>query len=616
MKAKTSRTLRPTTGDEDYSGFQQLDGRHPWQDRVPEGLILYPTRKLAQGKVSYFNFELAKEMGLIPQNHPAHLTPKLSEKILDTFCLRIINEYDQQHRTRFSSQTVKPHQYMATRYLQLQHTDKTGRTSGDGRCIWNGVVAGGGKIWDVSSRGTGVTALAPGAVEAGEPLKSGNNDHGYGCGMAEIDELFGAAITAEIFYRNGIPTERVLAIVDLGRGVGIGVRAAPNLLRPAHMFLFLKQNKFEPLKRSADYLIDRQFANDAWDIRPDDKNRYQKMLEKISESYARFVAYLERDYIFAWLDWDGDNVLADAGIIDYGSVRQFGLRHDQYRYDDVERFSTNLNEQKQKAREIVQTFAQLADYLTSGTKKPWRSFAGCSALKQFDKHFRFHSLDRFLYQIGFSETLRRVLLARHRRDVEALYSIHCKFERVKTYRKTRKVADGVHRPAIFNMRMALALMPRFLADSSFELIPQVDSKEFFGWILSSQAGVKDRKISDNLRRQISRWQKLYIRLIKRVSGPATWTRTLKLVKERAVQINNESRMTGNALINIVDEILRNRRRGLSAAEIQAAIDQLIASQTLNPDFTAQTGSDSTLPNKTQPLIRSFLSVVHGYREDI
>jgi hypothetical protein len=84
-------------------------------------------------------------------------------------------------------------------------------------------------------------------------LRSGNHDHGYGCGMAEIDELFGAAILAEIFHRNGIPTERVLAIIDLGKGVGIGVRAAQNLIRPAHMFLFLKQGKLEPLKRAVDY---------------------------------------------------------------------------------------------------------------------------------------------------------------------------------------------------------------------------------------------------------------------------------------------------------------------------------------------------------------------------
>lgn len=617
MKEKTAKVFRPTPVEDDYSAFQQLDGRHPWQESVPEGMILYPTRKIAKGKVSYFNFELAKEMGLIPKDHPQRLTKKLTEAVLDTFCLRIVNEYDQQHKTRFSTQAMKPHPYMATRYLQLQHVDKSGRTSGDGRCIWNGVVAANGQIWDVSSRGTGVTALAPGVVQAGQPLKSGNRDFGYGCGMAEIDELFGAAILAEIFHRNGIPTERVLAIVDLGKGVGIGVRAAPNLLRPAHMFLFLKQSKFEPLKRSVDYFIDRQHANKVWDIKPDDKDRYSKMLDKVADSYARFAAKLDRDYIFAWLDWDGDNVLADAGIIDYGSVRQFGLRHDQYRYDDVERFSTNLNEQRQKAREIVQTFTQLVDYLQTGVKKPWKSFAKAPSLRQFDKQFRFHCLDRFLYQVGFPEPQRRILLNRHRKDVEKFFSVHSQFERAKTYRKMRKVADGIHRPAIFNMRMALALMPRYLADLPFELVPPVDSREFFGWILSSQAGVKDRKLHDPLRKEIARWQQLYLRVTRKVSTPVTWTKTIEAMKTRAVAINNESRVTGNALINIVDDILRYRRRGLSDAEIQSAIEQLIVSQTLNPDFTAQNSPKRDAGGlKTQPIVRSFLSVVHGFREDI
>ena len=61
-------------------------------------------------------------------------------------------------------------------------------------------------------------------------------------------------------------------------------------------------------------------------------------------------------------------MLIDAGIIDYGSIRQFGLRHDEYRYDDVERFSTNLNEQNRKLGFIIQTFAQLVDFLQNKTK--------------------------------------------------------------------------------------------------------------------------------------------------------------------------------------------------------------------------------------------------------
>lgn len=611
---RAAKSLRHLKAPQDaYTGFDQLDGRHPWAERVPEGMILYPARRLSGGQVSYFNFDLASEMGLIPKAHGRELNAELTAKILDTFCLRIINEYDQQHGLKFSASTIKPGKYMATRYLQLQHADKTGRTSGDGRAIWNGQVVNNGHIWDVSSRGTGVTALAPGVVEAGQPLQSGNTDHGYGCGMAEIDELYGAAILAEIFHRNGIPTERVLAIIDLGKGVGIGVRAAPNLIRPAHMFLFLKQGKLEPLKRSLDYFIDRQYANKAWTIRVDDKDRYGKMLAQLTSSFAKFAARLERDYIFAWLDWDGDNVLADAGIIDYGSVRQFGLRHDQYRYDDVERWSTNLNEQRMKAREILQTFVQLVDYVRTGKRKAWDSFARSAWLKEFDRQFETELRERFLFQMGMQSNMVRVLMNKHRADVDALFKIHSDLERVKTHRKLHKVADGIHRPAILNMRSALAHMADYLDGLPMELIPPVDAEEFFGWILSNQADYKDRKLTPKLRRAFALWQQRYLRCVRRVASPGTWDKITATLNRRSGRINHHTRITGNALIHIVDEILRFRRRGLSDREVQTAIEELIVAQTLNPDFREPQAISSSGPN---PLLRGFLTVMHGYREDI
>lgn len=620
---------------DDYGAFDQLDGQHPWRDQVPEGLILYPVRKLNGGKVSYFNFELAKEMGLIAKSHPKKMTKKLAEKLLETFCLRIINEYDQEHNLRFPKESVKKNEFMATRYLQLQHSDKSGRTSGDGRCIWNGIVVGNGAIWDVSSRGTGVTALAPGAVQAGQPLRSGNNDHGYGCGMAEIDELYGAAILAEIFYRNNIPTERVLCIIDLGKGVGIGVRAAHNLVRPAHLFLYLKQGRLEPLKRATDYLIDRLHANKVWSVKSDEKDRFHKMMTEITRSFARFAARLDRDYIFAWLDWDGDNVLADAGIIDYGSVRQFGLRHDQYRYDDVERMSTNLNEQRYKARELVRTFAQMSDFLQTGSKRPYGTFDRSQWLKEFDREFHLGCLEHFLFQIGFAEPQRRLLIKKHRREVERFFAVHCEFERVKTHKKMHKVADGVHRPAIFNMRRALAKMPEYLDGLPMDMLPLVESREFFGWILAGHAAPKDRRLSRHRRQTIALWQQRYVQLVRRITTPATWDKTLASIHSRAAQINNESRLTGNGLIHIVDQILRYRRKGLADDEIQAAIESIIDSQTLNPDFKSISGPNSLTgalprnssgrhlgnsgkakPKSVDNIMRNFLTVIHGHREDI
>jgi uncharacterized protein YdiU (UPF0061 family) len=610
MSTKRTRLVAP---ESEYAAFSQLDGRHPWSDALPEGALLYSVRKLSGGKVSYFNYNLAKEMGLIGPDHPHEMTPELKQHVLDTFCLRIINEYDQEHKLRVPRDKIKPHKYMATRYLQMQHIDKTGRTSGDGRCIWNGTVFANGRIWDVSSRGTGVTALAPGVVRAGRPLQTGNTDQGYGCGMAEIDELFGASILAEIFHRNGIPTERVLAIVDLGKGIGIGVRAAPNLLRPAHMFSFLKQGRLDPLKRSVDYFIDRQQTNKAWPTRSDEKDRYSKFLGQMVQSFARFAALLERDYIFAWLEWDGDNVLADAGIIDYGSVRQFGLRHDQYRYDDIERYSTNLNEQRQKTREIVQTFVQLVDFLHTGVKKPWGQFASHPRLQDFDRQFHQACLDRFLYQMGFVEPIRRVLLNRHRREVERFFAVHCEFEKVKTHKKLAKVADGIHRPAIYNMRVGLAKMADYVDGLPMLMTPLAPSEEVFGWILAEHSKRSDRKLTRWRRQKLARWQELYLKVLRCASTAETWDKTTAILRDRSSRINHSGRVTGNALIHIVDQILRFRRRGLSDAEIQSAIEDLISEQTMNPDIDFAQGEAANL---SQPVLRTFLSVVQGFKEDI
>ena len=143
---------------------------------------------------------------------------------------------------------------------------------------------------------------------------------------------------SEIFYRQHIPTERMLCVLNLGQGYGIGVRASLNLIRPAHLFLLLKQNQQQKLISAVNYFIDRQFQNRRWKFSSRSQNAWDRMLSEITTSFASFIAVLDVEYIFAWIDWDGDNILADAGIIDYGSIRQFGLRHDQYRYDDVSRF--------------------------------------------------------------------------------------------------------------------------------------------------------------------------------------------------------------------------------------------------------------------------------------
>ncbi len=593
-----------------YSVFDQLDGHHPWAQAVPEGFVGYRVRELKTGKVVYFNYILAKEMGLLPADHPTQMSTELENKLIETFSLQIINEYDELSQRRFDEKTIRPNKYMATRYLQLQHSNKQGKTSGDGRGIWNGIIENKNRLWDVSSRGTGVTCLAPGAVMANKPLRTGDTDFGYGCGQAEIDELLGAAILAEVMHLQGIHTERVLCVIDLGKGFGIGVRAAPNLIRPAHLFLYLKQERHAELKAAADYLIDRQVTNHVWKIKSKSAMAYQEMLDYLTTSFAKFTAQLDIDYIFAWLDWDGDNVLADAGIIDYGSVRQFGLRHDKYRYDDVERFSTNLNEQRKKARQIVQVFSQMVDFIVTGQKKPIRDFQQHAAVKKFDREFNEQRAHRVLYRLGFNPTQRENIL--HTPGLfQQFDKIFSFFERAKISGSMKKVADGVNHPPLYNIRSLSQLLP-------LHLTSDIPEREIFGKILSSFSKTRDARMGEKQKRQIQNLRKIYFQLVKAAAGQQKPESIVKGLRERAEKLNSDHRITGNALIEMVDEILSEKKKGLPLLQIQKIIDRLILGHKDLPEVSlSRFYKDETgTPAVKVDLFARLMNLVDHHKEDI
>jgi hypothetical protein len=94
-KLKESRPSKETNKENSgYPKFKEIDGSHPLKVAVPEAVVEYQVRTRHGGQVAFFNFELAIELGLIPENHPYELTKELKEEILQTFSIVIINEYD------------------------------------------------------------------------------------------------------------------------------------------------------------------------------------------------------------------------------------------------------------------------------------------------------------------------------------------------------------------------------------------------------------------------------------------------------------------------------------------------------------------------------------------
>ena len=615
-KLKESRPSKENSKENfGYPKFREIDGSHPLKKSVPEAVVEYQVRTRHGGQVAFFNFELAKEIGLIPENHPNELTKELKEEILHAFSIVIINEYDMMNNFNFPKDEIRPNTYMATRYLQLQHPCKKGTTSGDGRSIWNGQLSSKGRTYDISSCGTGATKLSPACNINKKFYQTGDPTVSYGCGYSEKDEGFSSLFFSEVLAKNGLETERVLAIIEFAKGLAINVRVHDNLLRPSHMFNHLKQNNLPTLKRMVDYYIDRQIKNKEWKNAPSDsKSLYDYFLMQVTETFARMSADFEDQYIFCWLDWDGDNILMDGGIIDYGSVRQFGLYHHEYRYDDVQRWSTSIKEQKQKARYIVQTFAQIVDYIKNEKKRSIEYFKNHHSIQTFDKRFFDYKNHNILMKVGFNAKLAAYLLENCRKEVEDFRNDFTYFEMAKSVKGPQKVPDGINWNAIFCMRDILRELPQLYLGRGIN--GHISENEFLDIIKSSYATKADLKRSLRRDLKIRSFQKNYLKLINLSSKKFKEApeKVLLDVSMRSSIINKYDRVTGDSITTIVDKVL-HRKPKLSPEEIAGILKEFTDYQNLNPDKERKVSNFETEKEQSR-LVKGMLQIVREFRDGI
>ncbi len=562
-----------------YKNFDSIDGTHPIKTGIPEARVEYKARYREGGKLFYFNFDLAREIGLISKSHEEKMNKTLEKKIMETFSLIIINEYDIENNIKFDPKKIKNNTYMATRYLQLQHSDKKGYHSGDGRSIWNGQYNNKGKVWDISSSGSGATKLSPATSKFGRFFQSGDPTISYGCGYAELDEGLSTLMFSEIFNKNKIKTERVLAIIEFADNIAITIRAHENLLRPSHFFAPLKQGNLPTLKKLVDYYI--KCEKDSGNFKTVSKlGKYDTLLQNLVNSFARMAARFEDEYIFCWLDWDGDNVLMDGGIIDYGSIRQFGMYHHEYRYDDDDRYSTTISEQKQKAKHICQSFAQMIEFVKTGSKKSISEFSSHWSQEVFDKEFEMNKNQNILYKLGFNKKVIPSLLEKHNDLVTVFRKVFSYFERATSVEGQIKTADGITQNAIFCMRDILRELPQLLSAKG----EMLTDDEFMSVISSSYATQKDLEVNEYRKNKIKEFQRYYLDLLEnsaKIQKIDLDQEILNLIT-RSVVINRYDRVTGDALTFIIDDLTKNRKK-YSLEELYNLIKDFCLNQNFDPE---------------------------------
>jgi uncharacterized protein YdiU (UPF0061 family) len=590
---------------ERYPRIRAIDGRHPLQSEVPKAIVSYPARRRRDSKITYFNFELAREIGLIKSNHPDRLDAELRRTLLDTFSLVIVNEWDESHGRLPTARDRLPHPYMATRYLQLQHPDGRGQNSGDGRSIWNGMIRTRRGVWDISSCGTGVTRLCPATSLQGRFFQTGNRVSDYGCGTAHVEEGIGAALMSEVFARNGVPTERVLAILSLPSGQAINVRVAANLLRPSHFFGLLRRREDEDLRRCVLYYADREIKSGRWPALRSASAKFRHLAHQVALDFARAAATFESEYIFCWLDWDGDNILTDGSILDYGSVRQFGLYHRDYRFEDLDRFSTSIPEQKRKARQIVQRFAQIRDLLLHGHSTPLAKLREDPVLETFDAHFAIEKRRLFLHKLGLDPEEYQALPLQPSEPLRRLMTLHGRFEKCRSSSGPHPVPDGLSWNAVYCMRDVVRELPQRLLETLDRGRRQISSEAFLEIAISDFASHEDRAATAYRRRTASLYQRAYLEVLEEiaVTQERGLQQLLSAVAPRAAARNPYARMTGDGLAHATRR-LANARDRLTPEETYRLIDAFVRSQDLSARTRDAAGPSQTDTMATErPLVR-------------
>jgi hypothetical protein len=142
-----------------------------------------------------------------------------------------------------------------------------------------------------------------------------------------------------------------------------------------------------------------------------------------------------------------------------------------------------------------------------------------------------------------------------------------------------KTSDGITHKPVFLIRNLLRELPAFyLNECDAEFGEMMEPERFCQTMAASYASKRDLRMTDTRIARAKNFQKCYQRLI---AAAGEYEPVLRQIVRRTAVINYERRMTGNAVIHVVNEIIAMKddiRRG----ELQAAMDCFIESQILIP----------------------------------
>jgi hypothetical protein len=130
---------------------------------------------------------------------------------------------------------------------------------------------------------------------------------------------------------------------------------------------------------------------------------------------------------------------------------------------------------------------------------------------------------------------------------------------------------------------------------------------------ASYASRRDLRMTPTRESRALHFQQCYQRLLAK-AGP--YDVVLRLVRRRSAIINHAHRMTGDAIIHIVEAFIDARNR-VSRDELQAAVDRFIESQVLQPgQWRPFEAAELEGPSAKARLLRTLQDVLDEHKETV
>src|SRR5258705_5779405 len=196
-------------------------------------------------------------------------------------------------------------------------------------------------------------------------------------------------------------------------------------------------------------------------------------------------------------------------------------------------------------------------YVSYGEKQNVRAFKDAGCLKAFDTAYENESNYRIVWRMWFTSEQADQLMQTARKEIKEFHRSFTYFEDLKVSRGIEKLPDGFTHKPVFLIRNLLRQLPAYYVAQTLNRVDDesayLPDELFLRVMAASYVGKRDLQLTPSRSAHVKNFQQCYLRLIAALGEPID--ESLKTLQERSAIINHRHRLTGDALVYIIEEVI-------------------------------------------------------------